>query len=133
MSAKITTRVVLALGLALLMALLTGCGGEELGKPITVESRFDSPLLYVTNKDASDWTDVELIITPGNYIQRVDVIRAGETAELRAGGFMNRGGDRFAPQTGRHKFGKLTIHCKMDGEPAGWSGLPKGAGTGYGG
>ncbi len=132
MSTRTMTRVASAVCLAFLMALPTGCGGQDLGKPITVESEFVTPLLFVTNKDAIDWTDVELVISPGNYAERVDIIKAGETVELSAGGFMNRGGDRFAPQTGRNKFGKLTIRCKVNGEPAGWAGLPKGAGTGYG-
>ena len=132
MSARTATRVALAIALALLTALLTGCGGEDLGKPIAVESEFDTPLLYVTNKDTSDWTDVELVISPGSYAQGMDVIKAGETVQLSAGGFMNRGGDRFAPQTGKNKFSELTIRCKVNGEPAGWEGLPKGAGTGYG-
>jgi len=132
MLARMRAKGILALSLIMLAMLLAGCGTEDLGKPITVEARFESPLLYITNQDTSDWTDVELIITPGTYIQRVDVIKAGETIELKAGGFMNKGGDRFAPQTGRHKLGRLTIRCKMNREPAGWSGLPEGAG-GYGG
>jgi len=132
MSARTMTRVALAVCLALLISLLTGCGGEDLGKPITVESEFITPTLFITNNDTSDWTDVELVISPGSYTQRRDVVKAGETVELSAGGFMNRGGDRFAPQTGKHKFSKLTIRCQVNGEPAGWTGLPKGAGTGYG-
>jgi hypothetical protein len=65
MSARTMARVTLAVGLFLLVALLAGCGGEDLGKPISVESEFVTPLLFVTNKDSSDWTDVELVISDG--------------------------------------------------------------------